>query len=150
MANAIGPESRRERLVGTLAGRSAWGDKVGELISAPKRALMIPQGRAKLSGAGMAQVVETHIRRRGVFGWIFLALFWAFNALMALWAWMALSAIHGQYVAAASSAYRAGTEAGGAIVGSVILFVWAAGAVILGLLALLTRGHKTVVIRSAA
>ncbi|HZZ22013.1 MAG TPA: hypothetical protein VFE60_05310 [Roseiarcus sp.] len=99
-------------------------------------------------------MVETHIRKRGLFGWFFLVVFWAFNALMALWAWVAFSVIHGQYVGASgefTEARQAGTAIGGAIGGAAILFLWVAGrAVILGLLALLTKGRKTVVMRSAA
>ena len=101
----------------------------------------------------MSQVVETHIRKRGFFGWFFLLLFWTFNALMALWAWVAFSVICDQYVGASGQfgdARQAGTVIGGTIGGAVILFLWVAGAVILGLLALLTRGRKTVVIRGAA
>jgi hypothetical protein len=100
----------------------------------------------------MSEVVETQIRKRGFFGWLFLLLFWAFNALMALWAWTSFSLIHERYVTASgqySEAQQVGTAIGGAIGGAVILFVWVAGAVILGLLALLTRGRKTVIIRTA-
>jgi hypothetical protein len=101
----------------------------------------------------MSQVVETQIGKRGFFGWLFLLLFWAFSALMALWAWTSFSLIHEKYVTASgqySEAQQAATAIGGAIGGAVILFVWVAGgAVILGLLALLTRGRKTVIIRTA-
>jgi hypothetical protein len=65
---------------------------------------------------------------------------------------MAFSMIHDRYVAASrqyAEAQQAGTAIGGAIGGAAILFMWVAGAVILGLLALLTRGRKTVVIRNA-
>jgi hypothetical protein len=96
------------------------------------------------------QVVETHVRKRGPFGWVFMSLFWAFNALMAVWVCWAFSATHAQYVSSSSPAFQAATAAGGVIVGAVLLFLWAAGAVILGLLALLTRGQKTVIIRQAA
>jgi hypothetical protein len=90
----------------------------------------------------MSQVIETHIQRRGVFGWFFLILFWAFNGLMLLWAVGTFNAI-GNQCAGAGGPYReaqqAGTAIGGAIDGAVILFAWAAGAVNLGLFALLAR-----------
>jgi hypothetical protein len=98
----------------------------------------------------MSQVVETHIRKRGFFGWVFISLFRALNALMALWAWLALSATHDQYVRSSSPAFHAGTAIGGVMVSAVLLFLWVAGAVILGLLALLTLGQKTVIVRSVA
>jgi hypothetical protein len=99
----------------------------------------------------MSQVVETHIRKRGFFGWVFLILFWAFNALMALWMWLAAGMIGNQYVSATGpnrEFHQAGTAIGGAIGGAMILFIWLAGAVILGLFVLVTRGRKTVVIRT--
>ncbi len=65
---------------------------------------------------------------RGFFGWVFLILFLAFNAFMALYLVMALSM---------------GASALVNIVGTgIILFVWTCGAVITGLLALLTRGRR--------
>jgi hypothetical protein len=30
------------------------------------------------------QIVEAHIRKRGAFGWIFISLFWVFNAFLAV------------------------------------------------------------------
>ncbi len=99
----------------------------------------------------MTQIVETHITKRGVFGWLFLVLFWIFNALMALWGWSALTAIGHQYAGAAGPNIEfehAGTAIGGAIGGAFILLVWVSGTVILGLLALLTRGRKTLIVQN--
>jgi hypothetical protein len=73
------------------------------------------------------------VRKRGFFGWIFLILFLAFNAYMAaaiafgIWQrW-----IHGIGI----------TET---MVFGTLVVVWCIGSVILGLLALLTRGSKSV------
>jgi hypothetical protein len=43
------------------------------------------------------------------------------------------------------SAEQAGQAIGGTIGSGVILFFWVAGAVILGLIAMLTRGRKTII-----
>lgn len=88
----------------------------------------------------MARVVRKEIRKRGFFGWLFLIIFLLFNALMLAWIigyWVNI----GQLVQT-SDAERAGAAIGATIGTGLILFVWVAGTVILGLLALLTRGRK--------
>jgi hypothetical protein len=91
----------------------------------------------------MAKIIRRETRRRGFFGWLFLLLFLAFNALMALW----LFAYWGELgkIATPSEAERVGRTIGGTIGTGLILFFWVSGAVITGLLALLTRGRKTIV-----
>jgi hypothetical protein len=91
----------------------------------------------------MSRTVQREIRKRGFFGWMFLVLFLTFNALMCAWLvsyWAMLGGIetHG-------SAEQAGQAIGGTIGSGVILFFWVAGAVILGLIAMLTRGRKTII-----
>lgn len=71
-------------------------------------------------------------RRRGIIGWIFLLIFWAYNALM----------LYSIAVGVASSG-ASGASAGFAIM--VWLVFWAAGAVILGLMAHFTRGKREMV-----
>jgi hypothetical protein len=81
-------------------------------------------------------------RGRGVFGWIFLLLFWGFNALMAY----ALFAGVSQHIEKApvftdpdaKEAYEVGTGIGIMI----WLTFWAIGSVVLGLLARFTRGKR--------
>ena len=93
----------------------------------------------------MAKVVRREIRKRGFFGTIFKLLFIAFNLLMLVWLaayWMQIS---DQYSHAGSEAAKVGTQVGTAIGSSFIIFVWAAGDVILGLLTLLSRGSKTII-----
>lgn len=76
--------------------------------------------------------------KRGIFGKIVLFLFWGFNALMLLWIW------GGTKSATESSAGLSGAEAAGAAIGTgigvtILVFIWLIGAVILGIMALLTR-----------
>ncbi|TIO30415.1 hypothetical protein [Mesorhizobium sp.] len=91
----------------------------------------------------MATVVRKEIRKRGFFGWLFFILFLAFNAFM-LWAMIVgLSSVGDG--PAATEAEQTGRAVGGAIGVMALLVIWAMGAVILGLLAILTRGRKTIV-----
>lgn len=81
-------------------------------------------------------------RRRGIFGWMFLLLFWAFNVLM----------LYGLFSGVGESTKRAATltdpgsrlahDAGTGLGVMLVLFIWAAGAVILGLMAYFTRGRR--------
>jgi len=87
-------------------------------------------------------IIRREIRKRGFFGWVFLLIFLGFNALMAVWLFNYWSQIGGN-LATSSEAGRAGAAIGATIGTSMILFIWAVGAVITGLLALLTRGPKT-------
>lgn len=91
----------------------------------------------------MAKVVRREIRKRGFFGWVFLLLFFAFNAFMVLWAYHAVQAA--SLINAQTQAEAAGAVVGAGLAGGVIVFLWLAGAVILGLFAILTRGRKTVI-----
>ena len=75
-------------------------------------------------------------------GWIFLIVFLAFNALMIGWLVTYWNLI-GESLSSGSEAARAGSAIGATVGTGVILFFWTAGAVITGLLALVTRGRKT-------
>jgi hypothetical protein len=79
-------------------------------------------------------MTETYIekRKRGFFGWLFLIIFIGWNALMLMW------------MVGALSRPEAGGAAGG-IAFFFILVVWALGSVVTGVLALLTRGSKTII-----
>lgn len=92
----------------------------------------------------MTTVVRTERRKRGVFGWIVLLAFWAFNLFMA-WALLSgLTDTAGRTAALTSDAERAGAAIGTALGVGFILFVWMAGAVILGLFTWLTAGRKVI------
>ena len=93
----------------------------------------------------MTQIVHKEVRKRGIFGWFFLILFLGFNLLMLAWAVAAGLGI-GEMEPVSSDAEAAGRAVGSGIAFTIILVVWALGAIITGLLALLTRGSKTIVI----
>lgn len=90
----------------------------------------------------MARIVRKETRKRGFFGWVFLLIFFAFNALMIAWLLTYWGAIGG-HLSSGNDAYRTGAAIGATIGTGMIFFFWAAGALITGLFALLTRGRKT-------
>ena len=90
----------------------------------------------------MAKIIRREIRKRGFFGWVFLLIFLIFNALMAAWL-IRYWGLTSDHLTSGSEAGRTGAAIGAAMGTGVIFFFWATGAVITGLLALLTRGRKT-------
>lgn len=74
----------------------------------------------------------TETRKRGIIGWFFLLVFILWNLFMVLWIVSALS-------------NAGGNAAAGGIAFIILLFVWAAGSMVTGILALVTRGSKTIV-----
>lgn len=93
---------------------------------------------------GLMRVIRREVRRRGFFGWLFLILFLAFNALMLLWLVAAIVQV-AQMDPGPTDAHKVGGAVGAAIGYGLILFMWVCGAVITGLLAMLTRGRRTVI-----
>lgn len=91
----------------------------------------------------MATYVEK--RKRGFFGWIFLILFLAWNVLMIGWLLIYAQDVSGMETS--SAAEETGKNIGVSIGVGVILFIWGFGSIITGLLAVLTRGSKTIVKR---
>lgn len=92
----------------------------------------------------MATVIRTEKRKRGIIGKVFLLFFWLFNALM-LWWLVAAFQISGEQISAATSeAQKAGAAIGTGLATGMIMAIWMAGAVILGLLVLFTPG-KTII-----
>jgi hypothetical protein len=93
----------------------------------------------------MATVTRIEKRQRGFFGWVFLILFWGFNALM-LYALLAgLGATADSTAAMKSEAEHAGAAIGTVLGMGMILSIWMAGAVILGMFVIFTRGKKIVI-----
>lgn len=92
----------------------------------------------------MAIVKRREVRKRGFFGWLFLIVFLLFNLLMLF---MVVASMTGMadMPEPSSEAEAAGRALGAGLAGGFLIFIWAAGAVITGLLALLTRGSKTIV-----
>lgn len=78
--------------------------------------------------------METYVekRKRGFFGWIFLLVFILWNVFMVVWMAAALS-------------QTGDNAAAGGIAFMILLIVWAAGSLVTGILALLTRGSKTII-----
>ncbi len=91
------------------------------------------------------RIVRTEKTVRGPFGKIVKWSFILFNALMLVWMVSGLAAVGHSYNSAGSSAEQAGTAIGGTIGAGLILFIWVAGDVILGLFVLLTKGKKIVI-----
>lgn len=92
----------------------------------------------------MARVVRRERRQRGVFGWIVLILFWAFNLLMVAWA-VAYYGQVGELYNETSGAERVGASVGIGIATWMLFGIWAAGATILGILVLVTRGSRVTI-----
>ncbi len=93
----------------------------------------------------MTTITRIETRKRGIIGWIFLLLFWAFNALMAFALFAGMADVGEQTAAMTTEAEQTGAAIGMALGVSFILGIWMAGAVILGLLVMLTRGKKVIV-----
>lgn len=96
----------------------------------------------------MAKIIRKEIRKRGFFGKLWLLLFWAYNALMALWVGSYWSHVTPQ-LTAGSSAEQTGTAIGATLGTGVIMSFWVCGIIILGVATLLTRG-KTLIIEEHA
>jgi hypothetical protein len=93
----------------------------------------------------LATITRTEKRKRGFFGKIFMVLFWIFNVLMLLWLVAGIKATSTGVAEATSEAAKAGAVVGSAIGMGMIVAIWAAGAVILGLMVVLTPGKKIIV-----
>ena len=93
------------------------------------------------------RVTQIEKRRRGPFGWFVAILFYGFNAIMVVlmvggWASVGTMVEQGYddlSVAAAGFAGVVGTAA--------LLWMWLFGAIILGIMMLLTRGKKVILTR---
>ena len=92
----------------------------------------------------MATIVRRETRKRGFFGWIFLLIFLAWNLLLA-YAFLAGLSNVATSNGPTDAASRAGAAIGTTIGAGLILGIWAAGALITGLFALLFRGSKVIV-----
>jgi beta-lactamase regulating signal transducer with metallopeptidase domain len=83
-------------------------------------------------------------RKKGVFGWFFLIVFWIFNLIMLTSCVAGMSGASSTVASANSDAEQAGAAIGSALGLGMILSIWAAGALILGLFVLFTRGQKII------
>lgn len=92
----------------------------------------------------MTTTYQIERRRRGVIGWIFLVLFWLFNAFMLFSCASGMSSVSSDYSTMTSEAEKTGAAIGTGIGLTMIFSVWAAGAIVLGLIVLFTRGPKII------
>ena len=93
----------------------------------------------------MPTVIRTEKRKRGIIGWLFLLLFIAFNLFMLVALIMGLGDAGATMQGMTNEYERAGAELGTAIGATMVIILWAAGALILGLFVMLTRGKKVIV-----
>lgn len=100
--------------------------------------------RPALTEYKLTTTVRIEKRQRGVFGWLFFTLFWGFNAVMAYGLFGGLSGNIEQGAKLSSDAARAGHAIGTAMGVGMILFIWVLGAVLLGVMVILTRGKKII------
>lgn len=90
-------------------------------------------------------IVQREIRKRSIFGKFIKWTFILFNLLMVAWLfsyWGTLGDISDK---AGSDAGRAGVAVGGTVASGMIIFIWMAGAVILGIITMFTRGQKILI-----
>lgn len=93
----------------------------------------------------MSNIVRTEKRKRGFFGVIFSLMFWLFNGLMLIWVIAGVKGTVAVTTTLQTDAEQAGAAIGTAIGFGVVLFIWAAGAIVLGLLSFMSRGSKVVI-----
>jgi hypothetical protein len=98
-----------------------------------------------LWGTKMTKIIRKEIRKRGIFGRLCKWLFIAFNLGMAAWLVAYFKLVGDLFTAQSTQAARAGATVGGMIGTTVILWFWALGDFILGLLAFFTRGRLTII-----
>jgi hypothetical protein len=89
--------------------------------------------------------VRTEVRKRGFFGKVFKFLFVLFNVLMLIWVISYWSTVAPLFDERLDSAGRTGAAIGTTLGTTFLLFLWALGDVILGLLTLLSRGQKIII-----
>jgi hypothetical protein len=96
------------------------------------------------------KVVRTEKTVRGLFGKIVKWSFVGFNLLMLLWVLSYCSFVGKAASSAATDAEKVGTGIGSILGSGMLLFIWMFGAVVLGIMTLLTRGKKIIVEETVA
>jgi hypothetical protein len=91
----------------------------------------------------MTRIVRTESYKRGIFGWLFKILFIAFNVFMLAAVSLTFWGFGHQTL---EDTYKYPGAALGLTLGfGLILFIWALGSFILGMLSYFTRGRKVIV-----
>jgi hypothetical protein len=93
----------------------------------------------------MSVTVQREVRKRGFFGKLMKLLFIGFNILMALWLFSYWGSAAQMMETADSEAARAGGAIGATVATGILMFIWAAGSIILGIAVLLTRGPRILI-----
>ena len=93
----------------------------------------------------MARIIRKETRKRGFFGKLFKVAFIGFNLLMAWWLVAYLVDVVPKVEQSASQAEKMGGQVGTLIGMATLCIFWIAGALILGLFTMLTKGRLTVI-----
>lgn len=100
----------------------------------------------------MTTIIRREVRKRGFFGKLFKFLFITFNLAMIAWVvayWIQLGNNWDHYTNQAGPQFHDAAQTGAAIGATLgttfLLFIWAAGDVVLGLLTMFTRGKKLII-----
>ena len=93
----------------------------------------------------MVKIIRREERKRSVMGRIVKIVFIVFNVVMVLWTGAYLLQISDMHVKATSEAARTGTNIGATLGLGFLAFIWVAGAIILGLIVMMTRGKMTII-----
>lgn len=93
----------------------------------------------------MSRIIRTERRKRGPIGFALKWLFVLYNLLMAWWLIAGMLGVSRLQHQAVTDAERAGAAIGTTLGLAMVVFFWAGGSIILGALALLTRGKKVIV-----
>jgi hypothetical protein len=91
----------------------------------------------------MTRIVRTEHRKRGFFGFVFKWVFVLFNIFMLICLIAGIANVGG--TPPMNEAEKAGQAVGLVIGVGLIMSIWGAGALILGLFVMLTRGKKVVI-----
>ncbi len=87
----------------------------------------------------------TETRKRGIFGWFFLLLFWGWQILMAISVFRGLIGTGEHMAQYTTEAERTGAAIGATIGFGMVLTLWAVGTIVFGALAFFTRGKKVII-----
>jgi len=100
--------------------------------------------------AGQTIAVSTVRQKRGIFGKLWILLFWLWNAFCAYALIAGVANVSQRYSGLTTDAERAGAVVGTGLGVGFMLSIWVIGVVILGAMAMLTRGKQVIVTKAPA